>query len=342
MLAAANNMPDVFQWFAANDQYYQKGLVEPLDDYVNKGIIDLKNVSPNLVDTGKLDGKLYGIPLSTNAKGYYVDPAIYAKAGLTVPAEGYATWEDLEKDLVKLKAVTGAYGGDDVMDTNNLFPYYARQRGFSVYDQSGVTVDEKTYVSFYTMKKRLIKEGLIPPIDVVKAQKGIEDSQTVKGKAAISYVFNNQLAQIEKAAGKDLQLIPLPGPNQEKGYDVRAGLHFAISASSKHKEEAAKFINWFINDPDANKILNGERGVPVSSEIRNILGESADPVQKEIYAFQDKIAANSSKPDPMHPNNYTEIDALFKSLDEQILFDQISPEDAYKTFKEQVAKLLAK
>ena len=341
MLAAANNMPDIFQWYVENDQYFQKGLVAPLDDYVNSGLINTDNISQSILDTGKLNGKLYGISLGINAKAMAVDPAMYEKAGLTVPENGYASWEDLEKDLLKLKAVTGAYGADDVMDLPNILDYYARQNGQYVFDPSGLAMDEKTFVSYYDTKLRFIKEGLIPPVDVLLTSKGLEDSALVKGKAAVAYTYSSQFEQLEQAAGRPLKLIPLPGPNQDKGLDVRPGMHFAISSSSKHKEEAAKFINFFVNDIEANEILKGERGVPISSAVRDDLQKSLNPAQQQAYQYMDYVSQHSSPNDPPTPNNYTQINDLLTSLNEEILYGKTSPSDAYKTLKEQATKLAA-
>ena len=341
MLAAANNMPDIFQWFVGNDQYYQKGLVAPLDEYVSSGLINTDNISQSVVDTGRLDGKLYGISLGINAKAMAVDPALYEKAGLTVPENGYATWEDLEKDLVKLKAVTGAYGGNDLLDLGNMFGYWARQYGQYPFDESGLALDEATYVNYYTLKLKWMKEGLIPPVDVLLTSKGLEDSELVKGQAGIAYTYSSQFEQLETAAGRPLKLIPPPGPNQDKGLDVRPGLHFAISANSKNKEEAAKFINAFVNDIETNNLLRGERGVPVSAAVRENLSASLNPAQQQIYKYMDYVAEHSSPADPKLPNNFAQIDELTKSLNEQILYEKISPADAYKQLKEQAAKLAA-
>lgn len=341
MLSAANNMPDIFQWYVGNDQYFQKGLAAPLDDYVSSGLINTDNISQSILDTGKLNGKLYGISLGINAKAMAVDPAMYEKAGLTVPENGYATWEDLEKDLQKLKAVTGAYGADDVLDLRNILGYYARQHGQYVFDPSGLAMDEETFVSYYDTKLRFMKEGLIPPVDVLLTSKGLEDSALVKGKAAVAYTYSSQFDQLEQTAGRPLKLIPLPGPNQEKGLDVRPGLHFAISSNSKHKEEAAKFINFFVNDIEANQILKGERGVPISSAVREDLQKSLTPAQQQAYQYMDYVSEHSSPNDPPTPNNFTQIEDLLTSLNEEILYGKTSSSDAYKTLKEQATQLAA-
>ncbi|MDO5336891.1 MAG: extracellular solute-binding protein [Eubacteriales bacterium] len=86
--ATSDNMPDVFQGFiGAGDcmQYMTEGLMEPLDEYIESGLIDTSSISESLLDTGIYDGKNYGISLDSNVKCMIVDPDIYEEAGLEIP-----------------------------------------------------------------------------------------------------------------------------------------------------------------------------------------------------------------------------------------------------------------
>jgi multiple sugar transport system substrate-binding protein len=344
--AATNNMPDVIQFYVgAGDaqQFMDKNLVAPLDDLVAKKLLDVSDISESALASGKIGGKLYGIPLGVNAKGMVVDPEAYQKAGLTIPANGYATWEDLGKDLVKLKAVTGTYGADDLFGENFMFPYYARQLGQVQYaDKTGIGFDEKTYVDFYMMKKNWIKEGLIPPIDVILAVKSPEESMITKKKSAVNVIYTNQFPSISKAAGKELKLIPLPGPNAAKAMDLRPGSHFVIPSSSTNKEEAAKFISYFTNNVEANKVLNAERGMPVAAKVRDGIKDGFTPEQKAASAYIDQVSKASSPMDPQAPAGSTEIEKVMLDLEQQILFNKTTPEQAYATLKSEAIKIMDK
>ncbi|NQX61084.1 ABC transporter substrate-binding protein [Paenibacillus qinlingensis] len=344
--AATNNMPDVLQYYvgsADTQQFMDKNLIAPLDDLVAKKLIDISDISESALSSGKLGGKLYGIPLGVNAKAMVVDPEAYQKAGLTIPVNGYATWEDLGKDLVKLKAVTGSYGADDLLGENFMFPYYARQMGQVQYaDKTGIGFDEKTYVDFYTMKKNWSKDGLIPPIDVFLSIKSPEESNIAKKKSAINVIYTNQFESISKAAGKELQLIPLPGPNAIKAMDLRPGNHFSIPSNSTNKEEAAKFISYFVNNVDANKVLNAERGMPVAGKVREGIKDGFTPAQKVAAAYIDQVAKASSPMDPQPPAGSTEIEKLMLDLEQQILYNKTTPEQAYATLKSESLKILDK
>ena len=63
-----NNLPDIIQHdYAYISQYAQKDLLLALDSYVTSDQINLKKVDDNFISGGRVDGKLYGINLGTNA-----------------------------------------------------------------------------------------------------------------------------------------------------------------------------------------------------------------------------------------------------------------------------------
>jgi ABC-type sugar transport system, periplasmic component len=344
--ATTNNMPDVMQFYvgsADTQQFYDKGLIASLDGLLGSDLLDVSDVSDSALSTGKMDGVLYGIPLGLNAYAFVVDKAAYEAAGLTIPEHGYDSWEQLEEHLVKLKAVTAEYGADDLLTLSNTFRYYARMFGQTQYAEgTGIGFDEQVYVSFYQMKKRWIEQGLIPPYDVILTTTGIENSMTVKGSAAVSPGYTNQIGTFTQATGKEYQLVPLPGSRTAKVMDLRGSQFMSISANSAHKEEAARFISYFINDIEANKVLNAERGIPVASKVRDALKEGFNDAQLAGMEYINLLTEQdlASPIDPPPPAGATEIERLMMDLEQQILFNVITPEEAYATLKEEALKII--
>jgi multiple sugar transport system substrate-binding protein len=347
LLAASNNMPDVFQFYVgASDanQFVDKGLVEPLDTYIEKGLIDVSDIGENTLSGGKgSDGKIYGIPLGVNARVMIVDPAAYEKAGLTIPENGYENWEALHEDLIKLKEITGAYGADDLFNIAFTLPYYARQFGQTLNaENTGIGFDEKLYTDFFTYRQTWAGEGLLPKMDASMSVKSPEESFLVKGQAAVMVGYSNQYPAIVKAAARPLKMILMPGPNSEKAMDVRPGLHFSIAANSKNKEAAANFISYFVNDVEANKVLNANRGMPITSAVRTALMEQFDPEMKDVAKYLESVTEHSGPLDPPAPAGATEIDTLMIDLEQQIMYDQTSIKDAYEKLQKDAAAIVAK
>ena len=338
MRAAANNMPDVFQFSVGasqGSQFIDKKLVEPLDGYVSKKAIDLSSLSESTISTGKLDGKLYGLILGTNALALAVDPSAYQKAGLTVPEDGYDSWESIGKDLAKLKAATGAYGADDILWLQDIINYWSRQHGTSEFGDDGIAFSKETYVELMTLVKQWMDQGLIPPLDVAAAgANNAGDSQLAQHKAAMSLIHTNQLQTVSKAFGGDLQLIPLPGPNAQKAMYLSASQHIVMASTSKNKDAAAAFMNYFINDIDANKILNAERGIPAQTKVLEALKPGFAPALQIAADYVEKVSKTAGSTPPPDPSYGQDIYTMLDDLQEQIIYGKISSEDAYAQLAE--------
>lgn len=341
--ASAGNMPDVVQGYVgANPDWMEANLIEPLDSYIESGEINVDDISESLRESAKIDGQTYGVALGCNVKCLIVDPEAYEKAGLTIPEVAYESWDALGEDLQKLKDSGLKYGGDDMFERGFTFAYFARQNGEYVFSSTqDCTIDfsEKTYTDYYHYKLDWIDKGLIPPYDVTKESSGPEDSQLAKGNSAVRNCYSSQYTQIAGAAGKQLKMILMPGPNTDKGTDIRAGMHVCMSSGSEHKDAAAKLINFLVNDVECNKILNADRGMPASAKVRDAVYENFDEDQKAMADVLTLAEEYSSPSDPTPKGNTKPIDdvnsGLMEDLEQQMIYGEITPEDAYQELAEQ-------
>ena len=105
-------------------------------------------------------------------------------------------------------------------------------------------------------------------------------------------------------------------------------MFWTVAKSSKVKEEAVKFVDFLINDIDANKIIKGERGVPVSSKVKEALTPDLTPEQKKVFEYVAWAEKNSSQMDPPNPVGAVEVDKLLKDTVEQILYKKLTVQEA--------------
>lgn len=67
---------------------------------------------------------------------------------------------------------------------------------------------------------------------------------------------------------------------------AQSTIFLSVSANSKNKDEAKKFLRWFVTDKDAGKALGLTRGIPINPDIYKELEptlEAKDKLGKEIY-----------------------------------------------------------
>ncbi|MDB5084739.1 MAG: sugar transporter substrate-binding protein, partial [Bacilli bacterium] len=117
---------------------------------------------------------------------------------------------------------------------------------------------------------------------------------------------------------------------------------FSVPTSSKNKDAAVKFIDFFTNDLAANDILLGERGVPVSSAVRDHILPKLDDATKQQFAYIEYVQKHSRAIDPASPKNASKVaNDLFPRIQDAVLYGQMTPADAAKQFREQANQILS-
>ena len=93
--AASGDMPCLpqMQGRQLND-YTTRGVLLNLDPLIESGAINVDDISPDIIDTGRgLDGNLYMIPYGAAYDALAVNQTLAEQAGVGLPEDGY-TWED--------------------------------------------------------------------------------------------------------------------------------------------------------------------------------------------------------------------------------------------------------
>lgn len=341
--AAANQLPDIIQMdISYLTQYGGRDQLEDLTPYTKNGSLDISSVSANAVDGGKVNGKLVAMNLGVNALGITMDFNMLKTLGIETPKKDW-TWDDLAKIGTAAKAKGKIMGGfrHDV-----YFPYYLRTLGMKMYKEDGTGLsyaDDKPFIDYFTMYQKWYDSGLLLTLDKEATKKGTpEEDEMVMGNSISTVGWSNQFVLLQSTAKRDLELQPMPGPNGNKGLFLKPSMYFSVTKNSKVKEEAAKFISFWINDIEANKIIKGERGVPVSSKVKEALKPLLTPAEVKVFDYVAWAEQNSSPMDPPNPVGSVEVEKLLKDISEQIIYKKISVTDAAAKFRKDANAVLAK
>lgn len=333
-LVAADDVWDIFQMGGNFPKYINS--IEPMDSYIEAGTIDVSDTTENfLATTRDNDGTQVGISIGTNTYGIAYDPAMFAEAGLAEPSDNW-TWDEWKADCLAITEKLGIYGSSKmdnfIAGVTQRASQAEKDGNFFKKTNDGLEfTDTATFASYMQMIKELTDAGSYPDAGAIKEIKDIEGDYLVTEDAAMTWVSSNQIASIVNAAGREIKIAPVPRITKDGSYGmgVQSSQQLCMAKSSKNKEEAAKFINYFVNDIEANKVLNGERGVPIMSKVRDVVMEQADDSSKMIYDFVDKIG-NFPKEDcnVISPDPKTEIEDQYKLLIEKVQYGDVTPEDA--------------
>ncbi|MBW5447649.1 extracellular solute-binding protein [Cohnella sp. CFH 77786] len=342
--AAANQLPDIIQMdYAYLSQYGSRNQLLDLTPYTKNGLLNVADVNPNALDSGKLNGKLYAMNLGVNAMGPSVDMEMLKKAGIAELKQDW-TWDDLDAIAAKLKASGKMLGGFG-LDHDGMLGYYLRTFGQMLYNKEGNALgyaDDQLFIDFYKRYLQWYDNGYVPTWDKELQRKGTpEDDELSLGNAAVSFLWSNQFIALSDASKRPLELRPMPGPNQSKGLFLKPSMFFSVSENSKNKEEAVKFIDYWTNNIEANKVIKAERGVPVSSKVKEALGPMLTDKEKQVFDYIAWVEKNSSPLDPPNPAGAPQVKQILRDLTEQMLYKKISVEEAAAKFRKGANEVLA-
>jgi multiple sugar transport system substrate-binding protein len=352
--AAGGNLPDIMQQdYARIEEWVSRDLLMPLDSYVDNGALDFSNVNPNTLEGGVLDGKLYAVNLGNNSQSFVLDVDAFAKAGIELPPDNW-TWADFERITMELHDKLGIWGMGPGMGSDEQIwkSLYLGHGGWSYSDdgtQLGYT-DDQILIDHMNMVLRLQEAGAIPTREEEIARfvgQSVEAQPLVTGEAAMAYFWSNQIVAVQTAAGEErnfkMMHLPRPEGGAPSNY-IKPSQFFSITSQAKHPDEAAKFINYFTNDVEANKILLAERGVPIASQVQEALKPLLGKSQLEMFDYVARVEKDGSPIRPPDPPGHADVisNVYTPEFVDPVLYGLIPPEEGVVTLREMASEVLAK
>ncbi len=353
-MAAGNNLPDIMQQdYAYIAEYAGKNLLVALDDFTKTGVLNVGDVVAEVLNPGRIGGKLYGVNLGSNSQTWICDTDLFTKAGVALPTFTWS-WTDFEKIAMTLKEKLNIWGhGANCLGDEQLWGAVYLSLGQWRYSADGKAMgytDDKPFIDYLNMILRLEKAGATPSRAEDMANyrgKSIELYPIVTSKAAMAYVWSNQIVAIWKASGdaRNFKLFPVPRVAGAKSANfIKASMFFSTTTSSKNPKEATQFIDFFTNSTEANDILFAERGVPISAKVQAALKPKLGKSQAAMFDFVAEVSKDVQPCPPPDPAGHGDIvnNVLHPLCYDQVLYGKITPEKGAQTLREEGGKILAK
>ena len=299
---ASGSAADVVQ-FQSNQigEYCSKNVLAPLDDYVASGTINLDNWNEGFVDY-------------------------------------------LNEVQSKLEADT--YAGLDIYTNIDLVWVWIRENceeGYEWLDKDGnFAPSEETLASWYEYSNNLRKSGAFANVEWTQEwnSKEWEEGPLVNRKVLFYFANANQYKTYQNSMEDTLAIRKVPVGNNGKHGDLLITSAFAISETSKNKDLAAEYINFFVNNEEAQKIFNMELGVPASMTIQELLEPDADPSDVAATKYLNMISEEAPPFIAKAPGVWA-IQNEISSVAEQVAVGNLTPADAAKHIKEIANEMIA-
>ncbi|GAK12281.1 ABC transporter substrate-binding protein [Geomicrobium sp. JCM 19039] len=343
--AAGGNLPDIMQQNHGEfvNQYASQGQLADLQPFIDDGTINVSAVSETVLESGEFDGELVGLPTGMNALAGLYDPDMIESAGAELPNEDW-TWEDMIDMATTVHEYTGNYGMR-LMEPGNMFEYYLRDNGKRLFNEDGTDLgyeDDQLFVEYLTMNKRMVDDGVAPGYDVIGEIQGLEDELLVHGTAAINFRWTNQLNTIASAAGDDrnIELAILPGDNNDEAMYLRPSMLWSIAENSQHKEEAAKFIDFYTNQTEVFDVVGSDRGVPINEDIQEEMRSDLNETDQKVFDFISYVTDHSTPVDSNYPPQAAQVLNALEDVDELVIYGQMTPEEGAAQFRQEANAIL--
>ncbi len=330
--AAAKNAPDIIQMDASYLQEYAGR-----NQLADLSGVNTSDIDPSLVESGKYKDKAYAVPLGNNAIGMVYNKSAFEKLGVEPPENGW-TWDDLftlAKEI-QPKLEDGVYALRDFTYDPGVYELYqlSKGKGHLSKEDGSFNIDKETWLEWQSIFKELRELGVVTPPDVTVSEQEYDPKQDLllNNTVLIKQSFAAQFPSYDSVQPGSYALVTAPRSDEAGGY-LKPSMFWSVSEHSKNKEEAQKFVDFFINDPEAAEILGVSRGIPVSNKILETLSPSFSESETAQLTLINETAPDA-QPFNGGPKGWGDFaNNGYRQVGEQLTFGQIEPEEAFEEIK---------
>ena len=340
--AAGGELPDIIQMdYSYLSQYASSKQLADLNGYLESGVIERAEISDSSIESGTVDGSCYAISLGSTAPMVLYDKATVEAAGVEIPLHPtMQEYYDICQEIYDKTKIPAYY--ESGMTT---IQYNARAMGRNIFTDLADGKDEAAKKHFEWVEKFATAPFCIPADILSEKNPQVVDSMPINDLSTWNvFSFSNAFLSIYNACGGERELGAFMYPMDEEAGEepmyLKPAMFFTITENSQYKDEAATFINWFVNSEEANEILKGERGVPANSKVAEKVKGLVSDTEKIAYDYVAEVNKIATPVDAPNPAGYSEVEAKLTALVEDIRYGNKTGEEAVAEFVPEASNIL--
>ena len=171
-----------------------------------------------------------------------------------------------------------------------------------------------------------------------------EENYIVQGKSAMAFLLSNYYGVYCTALGDELGMAMLPkmDDGEKSGMYLNSNMYWCISSNCTQPEVAAAALNYMINSTDAAAVIKTDRGISLSSEVRNFLATSkdTDAYTANVLNYVSDVSGVVAAVNPADPAHSAEPISVLKNDYTAVMYGEMTAEDCVADFVEQATALL--
>lgn len=296
--ASGGAAPDVMWMNAPNFQLYaSNGVLLPLSKNIAQDKVDMSVFAKAVTDSFVFKGEQYGMPRDNTTIGLWYNKSLFDAASVKYPSDTW-TWADAKAAAAKLtNKATGTYGIAANLNSQSNFYDTIAQAGGQVISSDGRTsgYDSPAAVAGIKYWTDFIAAGQSPSLQQMTDTDPVQMFQS--GKVAMLYGGNwlaGTFAKVDSA--KNFDVAALPGGKVRA--TISTGLSEAISAKTKHPDEAWKLVKYMGSKEAAG--IRAASGTVIPAYTSEAQAWVSSVPQYHLQSLVDEIAV--SVPYPVSKN----------------------------------------
>lgn len=305
-----------------------------VDMYTMQDQIDMSGMDMDFTEEQAGDGEyLLGLPLAINTLGFVYNKDLADAAGLDMNNDW--DWDKVLEEGEKLRN----YDDSKYMMfmSMNHYMYYMKTRlkqltGNNLFnDDYTFGFEREDLVEVFSYFREMLDRGILPPFEeaIQYSAANVEEVPGwLNGEYLIGPTSASKILPIKMTSSFEVDAIRYPVAKDavNPGIITTPAMLISINKDSKHIDESAKFINWMLNDPEANLTVRDTIGLPAVDSARELLQQEKLVDDKMVEMVQVALPFAGTAENALSTNQ--EIDAMIKECIERLGFGLMTPEEA--------------
>lgn len=341
--AAGGGLSDIIQMdYSYLLQYANSNQLANLNGYLENKTIDSSQIADAVIKSGSVNSNCYGIALGSTAPMMMYDQAIIDKAGVTIPINPTVSeFYDLCQTIYNKTGIPMFWESG-----MNMILYVARGCGSEIFSDLSKGNTASSAKHFELVEKFARAPFHISPELLAEKNTLVVDQMPINDLSTWNqFTVSNGFSAIYSACGGNrpmgVCMYPKLDDAAKEPVYVKPTMFFSVTETSTHKDEAAAFINWFVNDLEINRILMGERGVPANGEVANMVKGNVNKVDSVAYGYLAEVNKVANPVDPPNPPGFSEVEALLLTYVDNIRYGNMTAAQATAGFVPKAQSILA-
>lgn len=288
---ASDDLPDLVHVHSISKDLTLYGLqIDPNLFADITGIKAISDFQPSVVQDMKRNGKLYYIPVSTNALGIIYNKKVFAKAGITKAPKNIKEFYAICDKLLAIKIPPIAGSFKDAW-TTQIIPFVGFSQYVDMKDKDmwlKLAAGTKKYkdIAAGTQKAldltgEWIKKGYISK-NYLATDANMAAQMVGLGKAGMIINGTWQFKAVQDADPKaeiGFMALPLNAPGEKMALATSSDEGIAINAKSKNLELAKKVLDLYLSEQNQTLVIKDLKGIPLNKNVK-----VQDPFVKGVQA----------------------------------------------------------